>query len=298
MSRAFISWIGAFGQDVFGPYGKLATIFFDQLIFRVPRADTIEGVLDSLVAQNEIRYADADQLRQIWTPVQAVLPDYHFLKKSPWEHENERLLEIAHSVTVDSTLEQYPGIDKSEPAGFAHEVSWAGAGLIEAITTWTTLHAAEPCTYLAEPRESWVVQQIFQEAQPPEAVELFRHIAESRVPDLSLLTWERVLELRHHAFLENFRQKVTELSISFRSNNEGAISEGIRELELQELRELARLVQPAPRTMILKSIASNIPLPIPINPVSIGIAVKELKEAYDRKERFGWLYFLMELSGS
>jgi hypothetical protein len=142
------------------------------------------------------------------------------------------------------------------------------------------------------------VQQIFQEAQPPEAVELFRHIAESRVPDLSLLTWERVLELRHHAFLENFRQKVTELSISFRSNNEGAISEGIRELELQELRELARLVQPAPRTMILKSIASNIPLPIPINPVSIGIAVKELKEAYDRKERFGWLYFLMELSGS
>jgi hypothetical protein len=50
--------------------------------------------------------------------------------------------------------------------------------------------------------------------------------------------------------------------------------------------------------MILKSIASNIPLPIPINPVSIGIAVKELKEAYDRKERFGWLYFLMELSGS
>lgn len=297
MSRAFISWLGACGQDVFGPYGKLATIFFDQLIFQVPRADTIEGVLDSQVGQNEIRYADADQLRQIWVPIQTIVPDYQFLK-NPWEHKNKRLLEVAHSVTVDATLEQYPGADKSEPAGFAHEVAWAGAGLIEAIITRTTLHITEPCTYLAEPRESRAVQQIFQEAQSPEPVEIFRHIAENRVPDLSLLTWERVLELRHHAFLENFRQKVKELSISFRSNNEKAINDGIQELELQDLRELARLVKPSPRTMMFKAIASNIPLPIPINPLSIGIAVKELKEVYDRKERFGWLYFLMELSGS
>ncbi len=32
MSRAFVSWSTAITYDVFGPYGKLASIFFDDLI--------------------------------------------------------------------------------------------------------------------------------------------------------------------------------------------------------------------------------------------------------------------------
>ena len=32
MSRAFVSWSTAITYDVFGPYGRLASIFFDELI--------------------------------------------------------------------------------------------------------------------------------------------------------------------------------------------------------------------------------------------------------------------------
>ena len=32
MSRAFVSWSRAITYDVFGPYGRLALIFFDELI--------------------------------------------------------------------------------------------------------------------------------------------------------------------------------------------------------------------------------------------------------------------------
>ena len=125
--------------------------------------------------------------------------------------------------------------------------------------------------------------------------QVFQEIVTTSMPDFTILTWQRVLELRRHPFLQSFRRKISELGSSVRNNNEGTIKKTIGELELHDLRELARLVEPSPRTTILKSIGSNIPLPIPVNPVSIGIGIQEIKDTYERRQRFGWLYFLMEL---
>lgn len=222
------------------------------------------------------------------------MPSYEFLQ-NPWQHENKKLIDIAYRVTVDDILEQYPNSDKKNPAGFEHEVGLAGAGLVEAVATWGALHAAEQCAFLADSRESTVIEEVFQTTQPPSDTQVFQEIVTTSMPDFTILTWQRVLELRRHPFLQSFRRKISELGSSVRNNNEGTIKKTIGELELHDLRELARLVEPSPRTTILKSIGSNIPLPIPVNPVSIGIGIQEIKDTYERRQRFGWLYFLMEL---
>ncbi|MEE8074755.1 MAG: hypothetical protein V3T60_03925 [Candidatus Binatia bacterium] len=294
MSRAFVSWISSIVQDIFGQYGKIASLFFDQLVIQVPRGDLVDRVLESQAERIGIRPEDADELRQIWVPVQKFLPSYEFLQ-NPWQHENKKLIDIAYRVTVDDILEQYPNSDKKNPAGFEHEVGLAGAGLVEAVATWGALHAAEQCAFLADSRESTVIEEVFQTTQPPSDTQVFQEIVTTSMPDFTILTWQRVLELRRHPFLQSFRRKISELGSSVRNNNEGTIKKTIGELELHDLRELARLVEPSPRTTILKSIGSNIPLPIPVNPVSIGIGIQEIKDTYERRQRFGWLYFLMEL---
>ena len=48
MSQAFISWPTANQQDLVGTHGKFATLFFDEVIFQVPRADVVDQVLISL----------------------------------------------------------------------------------------------------------------------------------------------------------------------------------------------------------------------------------------------------------
>lgn len=293
MSQAFLSWITLCSEDPDLTGMKVASVFFDELILDVSPSDSLYQVLDGLVEDKKVTRETADHLRRIWVPIEAVLPGVDI--RHPLNWGAKELERAALKVVLDSEREEY-NVDESVP-GFHHEVAWAYRGLVAAVVKWGALNAQQACTFLANRRESSVVQQVFQKTQPPEATRVFRQVLESRIPDMRALPWERILDLRSHAFLEHFRRKITELVTALRSDVEHTIVESVREIELHDLSKLVRLVEPSPRKTILKFIASNFPLPIPVNPASVGIGLKEIKEAYERKEQFGWLYFLMDLTG-
>jgi hypothetical protein len=150
-----------------------------------------------------------------------------------------------------------------------------------------SLNTSEPCAFLSDRRESNVVCEVFQTVQPPGESQVFQEAVLIAVPNAAVLSWERVLELRRHPYLEQFRRKITELNKSLHINDTTAIREAVQQVELHDLRALARLVEPSQKTTILKSIVSNIPLPIPVNPVSIGIGLKEIRDTYEKRQKFG-----------
>jgi hypothetical protein len=291
MSQAFISWTTAIQQDLMGPYGKFAALFFDELIIQVPRADAVDQVLASLVEQGLISGDVARELGAVWRPVHAVLPDYEFLKH-PWQHDDERLVELARTAAVEDALAEYPDIDSR---GLQHEVAWAGAGLIEAVSTWSILHTRRPCALLADRAESRIVEGVFGISIPPPNHALFSQVMQWRLPTAGNLSWERLFELRSSPFLDAFRQKMAELDRLVKEGGDERDARAIvEELERNDLRELARTVTPDTQKAWAKAVMSNVPLPIPINPASVALSAIDVKTIYDRKQRFGWLYFLLE----
>jgi hypothetical protein len=104
------------------------------------------------------------------------------------------------------------------------------------------------------------------------------------------------LELRHHDCLTAFRSKLGELQSRVRASDEKSATELVEELERNDLVEIAKLARPSPTTAIWKAIGSNVPLPIPVNPLSIGLGLADILDAYNRRSRFGWLYFLLDFA--
>ncbi len=88
---------------------------------------------------------------------------------------------------------------------------------------------------------------------------------EQRIPDLSSLSWERVLELRHHPKLGDFRKKLETLQKQLEGKDDSRAAELLQEIELKDLKEFAVLCRPQPRQAVLRGLASNVPLPIPVN---------------------------------
>jgi len=293
MADAFISYSSAIFQNIYGSFGKAASIFFDRIIIQVPKADFLEKILDRQVEDKEFSLEVADNLKQIWIPVHKILPEYQFLD-NPWENEDKNLIEIAADVTIENTKAGDEKIDVNHP-GFRHEVAWAGAGLIDAVAVWNCVHSISPCTILPDSREQNVIERLFGLIQPSEDVTLFSEITENEIPDFAAYQWEKVVDLRNSQFLENFRKKLSELLYLVQKSDNKSALEILREIELKDLRELAKSVKPSTKSTIIKSILSNLPLPIPVNPVSVGVGYKDVKDSFDRKDRFGWLYFLMHL---
>jgi hypothetical protein len=193
MARAFMSWLSLFNNRLFGAQGRLATIWFDTIVLHLPREDMIAGVVDRFVVKGEVKATIADELLKCWVPVQSVLPGYAFLSKA-WEHDDQKLKGVVLETTREVTKEHHPEVQETDYA-FRREVAWAGAGLLEAVSTWCMLNALEACALLPHELETAVVNKVF---EPPESsgIEMFSAIASARVPNLKSVPWERILELR------------------------------------------------------------------------------------------------------
>jgi hypothetical protein len=299
MSRTLLSWSTLFQHDIFGAFGKLASLWFNDIVFQMPDANTLGNVLDKLVSEGTLSNRIADELAAIWIPVQKVLPDYRFLdilQNDGWLRENQELLRASYAVASGSTLNDYPNANPKDP-GFQHETRWFSYGIIDTVVIWSALNTQKSYGLVANPEGSKVIQQLFATPQRSSEFDLFSEVVEQSLPNFDELSWEKVLELRNHQFLESFRSKLVEAQNRYRESDITAAAEIVQEMGLNDLRTLARMVRPSGKMALIKFIASNIPLPIPVNPVSVGLGIKDLATERVRAAQFGWLYFLLDLQG-
>ncbi len=182
-SKAYLGWQRLCNDDLFGATGKLATLWFDELILQLPSPDLLPSVVYGPKG-SEFKPVAKDLLR-IWKPIQSELPSYSFLSlpgnrfvanlwrsrwfrktfglwgwKNPWEHKNKELVHAAQEVTEEAIKRDNPGTSYRTP-GFVHEVAWAGMGLIDSVNAWSALNALQACSFLADEEESAVVNKVF-----------------------------------------------------------------------------------------------------------------------------------------
>jgi hypothetical protein len=251
----------------------------------------VPDTADPAILDVKITMSVIDELLKCWTPVQSLLPTYAFLD-APWQHQDKHLLNVVHDTTRDAIRRNHPGSDERDRA-FQHEVSLTGAGVLQSVSTWCQLNQNDPCTLLAPDCERTVVEKVFGSSGSSD-IDKFSAIASAHIPNMESLSWEHVLELRHHPYLERFREKLSSLEISVRNCNNETACKVIADLELSELRRLAKSVEPSVKSAAIKAFASNVPLPAPVNPVSVALGIKDIEDNVERQRSFGWLYFLMD----
>jgi hypothetical protein len=298
VSKAFVSFISQSRGGLLGPRGKLAHIWFDELFIQeFAPALRDELFLSPALEKKEISLSVADELRKIWKVVACEIPEGAGAFVVAKDANEKLFLDAAWRVVMNETAHLDDRDDRPVGGGMMRPPAIRAdiiANLIGSLATWWTLNSMDSCGIVPEPKEQKVVDATLRVTQNNQ-FGTFSRFVEQRIPDLNSLSWERVLELRHHPKLADFRKKLDTLQKELDGKDASAAAQLLQELELKDLREFAMLCKPQRRECILRGLASNVPLPIPVNPASIVLSGMEIKRTYQLDKRFGWLYFGLDL---
>lgn len=144
---------------------------------------------------------------------------------------------------------------------------------------------------------SRMIQEILNEsAQNPDRV--MRSLADRSIPDFASLSWEDIMKLRKDGLVGVFRNKMNEFITTLTTDKPDSIvvDHFTREID-STMWELVGSVTPNMPSTILGGIMSNVPLPIPVNPVSIGLAGKDIYEKHKLRSNYGWLMLINKARG-
>lgn len=286
----------------YAPYkanGKHTLIWFDKIVMNMDKR-LIENIIDNKLISGEVSLLIADELSKIIKSIETELTDYDF-SKPYFDQEptsDSELYKDAVDAAKEATLVTHSHVKEYDSELFEDNVPGFLGFLSASIYAWHALNGKYAYSLVANKAENDFLQRInlSEENQEVGAFELFSEIAIQRVPNFNQLSWERIFELRNHPFLGNFREKIASIQGSIQSFDVKTTNEVIEEIEMYDLRELAKLCKPSPRSAIMKLIASNIPLPIPLNPISLGLGIDDYTTEQKKANKFGWLYFLMDLA--
>ena len=271
---------------------KLGTIWFDDIVLQLPDDDP-SFIVETVERDAQLTMDTVQELEKIWVPVKKYVPDYLFMISQPlWKSKHVGLVELAEQVTREETKKQHPEADE---LGLAHEVAMAGAGLIDAVNLWFRLNDKSSCCFIPNVREEKVLEGLFKADTKLDTFELFSEFMQARLPNLSTISWNKVIELRHSEFIHRFRQKMYEVQKRISEGKIKAVGELVEEMLRSDLKALAKSVQPAPTSTLIKGIASNSPLPIPVNPISAISTIQQIYKEYDMHKKYGWIYFTLEV---
>jgi len=299
VSKAFVSLISQSGGGLLGSRGKLAHIWFDELFVQEFAPGMVELIfLSPAVEKKDIRPSVADELRKTWRVVSCEPPREGGPFVSAKDKNEKLFIEAAWRVVMEGTS-HLDGRDESPVGGRMRGVSAIRAeviaNLIGSLAAWWTLNSIDGCGIIAEPKERKVIDATLRTTQNDQ-FGTFSRFVEYHIPDIGGLAWERVLELRHHPKLADFRKKLDTLQKLLEGKDDLQAAALLQEIEFKDLKEFAVLCKPQPRKSIIQGVVSNFPLPICVNPASIVLSGLEIKRAYQLDKRFGWLYFGLELS--
>lgn len=113
--------------------------------------------------------------------------------------------------------------------------------------------------------------------------------------DFGSLTWDEIIVLRKSQFANDFRKKVWEWTNEFNSGvNNTEVENKIYKYIDDAKFDFIEKRKPNQLKSSLTGILGNIPLPIPINPVSIISAIEQTVTDNKARKEFGWLLFIQK----
>lgn len=126
-------------------------------------------------------------------------------------------------------------------------------------------------------------------------MEILEDMGEIGMVDFSNLGWERVLELRENSFVDDYRQKIREMSRAARHGEHNFVKDCV-----SDLMSLSEEVEPDVRQAKVDAVASNVPLGVilgmPANPASLASSLKQVNHQKKLRDEYGWVFFAQNLS--
>jgi hypothetical protein len=115
-----------------------------------------------------------------------------------------------------------------------------------------------------------------------------KQIIELEIPDFGKIPWSAIFKLRKDKRIESFRNHIDR--ISFEKNEKSAAK-----CALDEICAAVSDISPNVRRVALEGAVSNIPLPIPVNPLSLGASLVALVRSITYQKKNMWLTFVQQL---
>lgn len=226
------------------------------------------------------------EMKKIQISSECLLPSVSFM--------DESIIEEDYFKVATDILENKYAKELSNPVtygGAMHEISWGGFGVANSVKYWTLLNAKENCTFLPMDLEQQMLGKVFGSTMDMK-YDSFSDIIIAIIPDISEYSWDEIIEIRHHSYWTQFRKKLTELSESIGDKKLG--QDILEEVIKKDLIEMVQHFRPQVTKNIVKGVVSNIPLPIPINPVSVVCTGYDIMKEIDFDKKYGWIYFYLD----
>lgn len=265
--------------------GKLATLWFDNLLLGI-NDDVVKKALESVAEEEHWSIDTFREMRKIQVSSENILPSVTFLDESIIEDD---YFKVATDVMKDKYADFL--MNSKSYGSSMHEIAWGGLGIASAVKYWTLLNAKENCTFLPMDIEKQMLEKVFVSSTNVEFSN-FSDIITAMIPDISKYSWDEIIEIRHHNYWTQFRKKITELSKSIGDTK--LAQDILDEIIRKDLIEMVYHFRPQVTKNIVKGVACNIPLPIPINPLSVVCTSSDLLKEIDFEKKYGWIYFYLD----
>lgn len=155
------------------------------------------------------------------------------------------------------------------------------ASTVGAVRAWHILQTSAPCAFLAFNKLEYTMGIETLTANVRSA-DLQFTVTETYVPSVRGLPWEAVFRLRKDRRVVAFRAWL----------EQRAAQDVNTEHVINDLWRAFGELTPSTRGEVLKALASNIPMPIPVNPASVAISTRSVVRAGRFNRRNKWLIFL------
>jgi hypothetical protein len=193
---------------------------------------------------------------------------------------------------IDAELAAYFGVSSDEIGKLkgpkSYEYMKEGNALansgVGSILVWTMLRSHLECAYFAFNEVEFAAADLLlcrDERSSFRAANLL-------MPDAGELSWEEVFDIRERPEALSFRQWLH--SRNWANSDNKSIEQDV----IGALLDVVDDCRPNVGTEILKGVASNIPLPIPINPAGLAMSVKSIFDARRFRRKYDWAFFLRE----
>lgn len=269
----------------FSVEGKLATLWFDNLLLGTTK-ELVEKVIEDVGEREHWSNDTLKEMKKIQISSELLLPSVKFMYES--------IIEDDYFESAVSIMRNNYEKELSDPKIYTdamNEVLWGGFGIANAVKYWTLLNAKENCTFLPMDKEEQILKKLFENV-PDSNYNNFNNVITAMIPDISEYSWDEIIEIRHHKYWTQFRKKLTELSESVQDKK--LRQDILEEIVQKDLVEMVQYFRPHVAKNIVKGIVSNIPLPIPINPVSVVCTGHDIVQEIDFNKKYGWMYFYLD----
>ena len=269
----------------FSVEGKLATLWFDNLLLGTTK-ELVEKVIEDVGEREHWSNDTLKEMKKIQISSELLLPSVKFM--------DESIIEDDYFESAVSIMRNNYEKELSDPKIYTdamNEVLWGGFGIANAVKYWTLLNAKENCTFLPMDKEEQILKKLFENV-PDSNYNNFNNVITAMIPDISEYSWDEIIEIRHHKYWTQFRKKLTELSESVQDKK--LRQDILEEIVQKDLVEMVQYFRPHVAKNIVKGIVSNIPLPIPINPVSVVCTAHDIVQEIDFNKKYGWMYFYLD----